>query len=940
MMAWLILLLMTVTAFAADGFNLEQVNVNCNASISCEQRTTRFKTLKGEYRSLVHLKDTLEILASDGGYQTFTYELDETEGKHTLNISFTLKPTISEIQIGFTDRNIEYDPIQLLTIREGDFFETQKLKEDMAGLHEKLDAMGFPSNTEAFEVIEKEGKVSINVVITLGTPRIFKSITSNSKSLFIKSYLKRKFLNMYNKPFDLTKFKSYLDDAQKELFNYGYYLIGLNFEPIYKKNRVTLNISVTNEEMYAFDLRNLNREHRDVIHSLLVDLLHKYKRPLTETTIRNALREHYQKKALLKTTEKIEITQTKNQSNETVNVYRITFNENGKTRLANVSFVGNTFFSNKKLQKMFDKEAFELASVHFYDEEYFSYFQEYLKNEYVERGFVQVRVFDPVKIFDADKKVSSVEYTVSEGERAFVTKVLFEGVPEEFEDQIEPLLTNKSDKPFNPIAMDEDIKKVASYLQEKGYYYAEVASGSDSEIVTYNRNATQVTIRYKVELGPHVLLNRVLYLGNDKTKKKVLEKKVLLKKGDVITPSKTRDIEAALSATGLFNSVSVTPVRHNSKNNSTDLLVKVLERDYGLIEIAPGYRTDLGIKLTGTVTYQNIGGYNRSVTLRSQINKRTSYTTLDPARRDKQKNFIEHNTSILYNQGDIWDTMIDGAASVSYLTRRFYSFDADIFRWNGTLTRDITKNFSTSLRYQYEDIKQYNATQDINNGAFKIGSLTPGVTFDFRNSQTLPLKGAFFNLSSEWANPYFGSQKDTNLTINYYKLLSRNRFYIPYKNGTLAISLTGGIQENLARDKEEVNNVTQTQGYIPTIKVFRLTGMDIIRGFTDEEMNRLPNGQDISQVRVDNRAYMGLIKIEPRYLINDSLMTGLFYDAGAVAVNSFSSADLRDSVGITFKIVTPVGTLDFDYGIKLLRKRTPSGNLEDPGRFHVSIGFF
>jgi outer membrane protein insertion porin family len=50
--------------------------------------------------------------------------------------------------------------------------------------------------------------------------------------------------------------------------------------------------------------------------------------------------------------------------------------------------------------------------------------------------------------------------------------------------------------------------------------------------------------------------------------------------------------------------------------------------------------------------------------------------------------------------------------------------------------------------------------------------------------------------------------------------------------------------------------------------------------------------------------------------------------------------DLRQSVGVTFKVVTPVGTLDFDYGIKLLRKKDQSGNLEAPGRFHVSIGFF
>ena len=85
---------------------------------------------------------------------------------------------------------------------------------------------------------------------------------------------------------------------------------------------------------------------------------------------------------------------------------------------------------------------------------------------------------------------------------------------------------------------------------------------------------------------------------------------------------------------------------------------------------------------------------------------------------------------------------------------------------------------------------------------------------------------------------------------------------------------------------------------------------------------------------------MANLKIEPRYFLNDTLMAGVFYDAGRVFVNRMDLGELRDSVGVTFKIVTPVGTLDFDYGIKLLRKKDPSGRLEDPGRFHVSIGFF
>lgn len=940
MMVLLILILNSMLVFASTNFSLSKIKVDCPPSDTCTQRTARFNNLLGDYRSLVHLKDTLRVMASDGGYQTFTYELVEEEGKYSLSIKFNLKPVIKEINIGFTDRNIEYDPIQLLNVREGEFFESQKLNATLDGLKTRLEGFGFPENSHSYEVIEKDEKVYINVVITLGKPRIFKTISTNSQSQYVREHLKNKFLNLYNKPFDVVKFKNDLDDAQKELFSYGYYLIGLNFTPVIKKNRVTLKIKVSNDQLFAFDFKNLQREDREVIHELMVDLFRKYKRPLNEITIKNALTEHYRNKALLNAEYRIETSEYKNKYNETVRLYRLFLNEDGKTRVKKVTFTGNLYFSDEKLNKMYKKEAFELASLKFYDHEYLSYFQEYLKTQYIQRGFVQVRVLDPVTTLDADKKVANIEYNIQEGIMAHTRKINFEGLPAGFENRILESFENKEGSPFNPLAMVEDIRKVATILQEAGYYYAEVTNANESDLVLYSKSGAEVDIRFKVEPGPIIKLNRVLYLGNDKTKKKVIWKKVQLEEGEIVTPSKTRDIESALSATGLFTSVSVLPLRHNSKNAATDLIVKVVEREYGLIEIAPGYRTDLGIKLTGTATYQNIGGYNRTVTLRSQLNQRLSFRTLDPERREEAENILEHNTSLSFNQGDIFDSLIDLGAGIAYQTRRFYSFDANILRVNSTLTRDLTKRLSASLRYQYEDIIQYNATQEIDNGSFQIGAITPSLTYDLRDSQVNPLKGAFFNVSSEFANPYFLSQKEPDLTIDYYKLISRNRLYVPFKNGTVAISLVGGIQENLARDKVIIDGVEQTEGYIPNIKVFRLTGMDIVRGYSDEEMNRLPNDQDISEIRVDNRAYLANFKLEPRYFISDNLMTGVFYDAGRVFVNRVDLRELNDSVGVTFKILTPVGTLDFDYGIKLLRKKDASGNLEDPGRFHVSIGFF
>src|SRR5690606_3229894 len=111
--------------------------------------------------------------------------------------------------------------------------------------------------------------------------------------------------------------------------------------------------------------------------------------------------------------------------------------------------------------------------------------------------------------------------------------------------------------------------------------------------------------------------------------------------------------------------------------------------------------------------------------------------------------------------------------------KRFYSYDADIEKLNNTLSWDGNSWFSATVKHQLEIISQYDSTLKREHGKFQIGSITPGITFDFRDNRINPLKGAYLNLSLELANPSFLSQKSEDLEINYYKLVSRNRFYIP-----------------------------------------------------------------------------------------------------------------------------------------------------------------
>ena len=164
----------------------------------------------------------------------------------------------------------------------------------------------------------------------------------------------------------------------------------------------------------------------------------------------------------------------------------------------------------------------------------------------------------------------------------------------------------------------------------------------------------------------------------------------------------------------------------------------------------------------------------------------------------------------------------------------------------------------------------------------------------------------------------------------------------------MAFSLAAGVQWNYAKEifyddqgrpVPNADGSLRTLGHIPSIKVFRLDGYDSIRGFTDEEVNRLLSGKNINELRIQDRVYFTSLKIEPRYYPQDHVAFGIFFDAGGLFVRHYKPLKLRTSVGFGLKFLTPVGTLDFDYGVKL-KRHTFEGEREKIGRFHLSVGYF
>lgn len=932
MMRFFLALIMLFTANAYS-FDIRSVKVNCVSGSECNDLKETFSSLKRKYTSKSHFYSVFKVYIANEGVRELSFTVDK---KH-LHIETKQKKKIRSFEdvkvIGSYDLNIP----PILPIREGEYIDSQKLKITSKLLVEVAKEAGFPNAKTSYQLKTSGNSADLKYTLNLGDPILIRDITTNANSDLIQRYIKKKLYQNIDKPFNAQALKEEMESLKEMFVEFGYYLV--DFDVRYRflgNNSVSLYLDVKSEGNYAFYFMDNKFFSQAYLKNELSRYFVSSKREVANENIIKFIKGLYREKGFLNVGVIATSALRKDLNSENIRVYSIQIDEGVRATISGLRFKGNSFFSQEDLYEFYKEISSEQALYDYFDERNYEKYINLLRDKYISNGFVSIFIESPVIQFDVKTNSPNILFKIREGVKTKIDKIQIEGVSAEVRLDILKRISNKMNQPFNPIFFKADLELIQDYLQQGGYYFSKITNLRGADLVSYKLENSRVDLLIKVELGENLFVDDIIILGNTRTRKILIEREIEFESGDLITTNILEQSKSNLLRLGLFSTVQIKPVTQGQ--SSTDILIFVNEKDFGSVELAPGIRSDIGFKLSTTVTYNNIDGMNKRITFNGTVSKRFDLSSLDETRRNESSSLWEFDSTVNYSEDHIFQSDVNFDMAVGKLRKRFFSFDADIQRIGYGVGYDFTKRLSLSIRQQVETISQFDATFDKDDGHFQIGSFTPSISLDLRNRSVNPSKGTLHELSCEFANPFFLSQENDELTIDYYKLISRNKFYVPISPDiTLAMSGTFGIQENNATD---VNADGSTEGYIPNIKVFRLVGTDQVRGFDDGEINVLQNGKDISEVEVNSRAYMVNLKFEPRYNLSDSSILGVFYDAGRLFVDGVDMDELRSSVGLSFKYITPVGTLDFDYGIKLLRKEDSSGRLESPGRLHVSIGFF
>ena len=902
---------------------------------SCQPQEEYYAEFIKEYKNLRQLKGALDRSKGFFNNSKISYTIkNESSGKVSILINILNKKVVKKIILS-SSGSIDFSKFNLPENRG--FFSKQDVESVMNSLKTFLETNGYVRSEIVKEerIIDKE--VHVYFLINEGERKIFFKARRLSGRKFLQQISSR-FEKFKNKAWDRSRFEVELASIKDYYEKEGFYFFNIKIEKIEEKRGglITPVLEIIWGPRNSFDIKGNENIFRNEILEEIKDQMTGFEDQINEDKIEKLVSELYERKNFYNTRVNIrkeivfEIFMGKKIERR---YYFVNIKEGDRLKIRKIEFIGSDKKNNKNLKKIFSEKGSDLIQRSLFDKGYIDNFTNILKRYYLGRGFVFVKIIPPIVTNLKNKKSVDIFYRIIEGQKVFWRVIEITGIPKKLRGVAFDNIKNSKGTVVNLSELGRDLEKIEDNLKKSGYFFVKITNKNSPKIMRYSNDNTSASLNIEVSLGQLTKFDSLVVVGLKNTDPFVIKREVFFKKNEIITPLKIQKIYKNLSKLRIFNSVSISviPVNRTEKAN---ILISVREKKFGFLELAPGFRSDIGLKFSTKLGYNNLFGLNHIMTLKSQVNQRLDFDSFDE-RKKGSSNLVEFDSSLRYDWPYFLSKPFDMYGLVSFSRRRFRYFDDDIIRGSLTFNKSWMDFFSMTVRYQIENNRQFNAVDADESKIFSVGSVRPGFTFDFRNSPVNPSSGVFVNFSAEFARPYFAS-KDGAYDISYNKLISRNAGYLPLsKELILAISIATGLQQNLEKDQP-----------IPTVKVFRLNGIDRLRGFSSVEANRIDvdgRSVNIEEVDIDKRVYFLNLKFEPRYYFSDTFIAAPFFDAGQVSKDRSGLLDLRASTGVSFKIVTPVGVLNFDYGVKLKRRGfSESGKpkKESFGQFHFTLGAF
>ncbi len=572
--------------------------------------------------------------------------------------------------------------------------------------------------------------------------------------------------------------------------------------------------------------------------------------------------------------------------------------EGKKAHVETISFAGNRSFSDKELRKVIDTSTWNPLSFLTMGG---AYVRDVVKNDrvklvqfYHNNGFLDSVVSEPAVEIDDKAGDIFITFSINEGPQYRVTSLAITGDEETPKDQLLKLLTLREGEIFRKNRLRRDILYLTNLYSTQGYAYADV-------VPLTNRNPENQTVDVvlDVDKGQRVFVEQINIQGNTRTRDHVIRRQFKLSEGEVFDSSKLALSRRNIRFTGYFDEVSINTSR-GSDDDTIIIDTQVQEKPTGVFGVGAGYSSAEQALFGFRIEQDNLAGRGQKLAFRGNFSG------------------ISQRFRLSFWEPSVADSTIGMGFSLTNVLEDFPLYDSEIKGFDTTFAKGFGDFWKGSFQYRLEDIEIKNVNSSVQGsiaeGEFTVGSLQPSLGYDSLDRRYFPHSGTKQYYSFELAAEPLGSDEE------FWKIQGDWRRYFE-------------IKENVVyHPRLRMGFATGIGGKtLPAFERFFAGGTSTVRGFKLRDIG--PS--------VDFRSLGG----ESRFVLNNEVQYPLveainlsgvgFIDAGNVysKVEDFDPFTLRYGTGAGVRLLSPVGPIGLEYGIKLDRKAG-----ERRGEFHLRLG--
>ncbi|MBF0123488.1 MAG: outer membrane protein assembly factor BamA [Candidatus Omnitrophica bacterium] len=585
--------------------------------------------------------------------------------------------------------------------------------------------------------------------------------------------------------------------------------------------------------------------------------------------------------------------------------------EGFRVKVHKISVLGNIAYGDGKIIKVMKSRSNWVFNSGFLKEDVLTEDMDRVQAFYEKNGYIDAT--STYEIVQRKQGLVDVNVTVVEGKRYYVGDIQVKGSAVISEPEVLLAMKDiKRGKIFSKQKLADDVANIKSLYFDKGYIFAKV-----SESTSLNNENGQVDLKLDVEEGGIAYVNKIKIQGNTQTRDIVVRRELRMYPGDQFDGVKMRRSKERLNNLGYFEEVGF-DIQDTGDPQQKDLVVDVKEAKTGSFSFGGGYSTvdqligfvELEQRNFDFANWPSLTGGGQQVSARAEVGS------------------SRNNMVLSFTEPWVFDYPVSGGFDLyrtQYLRESSTGYAYDQTRVGTKLRagKEITEYLSAAGYYRIENVKIGNMESSVSAdlrdeaGTSTLSVLGGSLTKDKRDSKISPTRGWILTGSTDVAGGPVGGDRD------FYRLETSGAYYVPFRyNSVLEFNGRLGMVDAYGNAKK-----------VPIFERYFAGGARSIRGYDERAIG------PTDSVTGDAIGGEGIVTATVEYTIPliDVIKFATFFDTGNVTAKYADAVSQKfySGYGIGFRVKTPIGPMNLDYGIPL--NKEPGETSRKSGKFYFSV---